>query len=281
MNCRKLFVLGPFLGTMVNISFGCGSKDQKKIEEQKTYNFFYGGGEVSFDPEESEKSVVLLPYQLGDIAKIEGGGIDSFTIKGTRQGKTGLRLTNQDLSTNPRSVSSQKNAIEMTWREIDNNRRTLLNRFNPDLGMNQGEWFWELARSLDAADEVGEITGDGLNLQADSAGFGIEDFYRKAASLSVRKESVNLTSPLTSSNCPSTNVSVPDVESPTESDEAIIPPGGVVQDEDFCIVYLSDPKTESDKSKITASMKKILNIYKKTVYKDDLRQQMDIHLNRH
>ena len=270
MNCPSLLAYGSILGPIFMIFSGCGSKDQKKIEEQKTYNFFYGGGEVSFEAEENEKAVILLPYQLGEITKIEGGGIDSFTMKGTGQAKSGLRFTNDDFSAEHRSLTNPKNAIEMTWNEINNNRRTLLNRFNPELGMNQGEWFWELARRLDASSQVDESTADKLDFQADSAGFGIEDFYRKAASASGRQESVNLTSSLTSSNCPSANVIVPDVESPAELDEALIPSGGVVIDDEFCIVYLSEPKTESDKSKIATSMKKILSIYKSTIYKDSL-----------
>lgn len=262
-----------FLSTALCVG-GCGSDKKNTGKDEPgdaTYTSYYKGGQVTFSKEDVGKNFVLMPFQLGDLTKIEGGSDEKFTFKGQKQAASGL-VDEADLGT--RSSILAKPRI-MTPAEVDHNLRTLLNRFDSSKGMNQGAWFWSLTRSLDSTlKSQSEGTNEAF-LAEDQNASGIEAFYRRAASKKVTLESTPRPLNLTNNGCPTTNMIVPDARNPAETDEAVIPAGGVVSDAEFCIVYLSDPKTEPSKDKISASVRQILKIYKKVVYNDTFPQAAD------
>jgi hypothetical protein len=262
-----------FLSTALFIG-GCGSDKKKAVNdepEDPDYTSLYKGGQVTFSKEEGDKNFVLMPFQLGDLTKIEGGSDEKFTFKAQKQAASGL-VGGSGVGSISRLVARQR---LMTPAEVDHNLRTLLNRFDSSKGMNQGAWFWRLTRELDSTlRSQSEGATDKFLVEDQNAG-DVEAFYRRAAWKKVALESRPRPFNLTNNGCPTTNVIVPDVGSPAETDEAVIPAGGVVNDAEFCIVYLSDPKTEPSKDKISASVKQILKIYKTVVYKDTFPQAAD------
>jgi hypothetical protein len=255
--------------------WGCGAdkkNSDKSNQEEPSYTSFYKGGEVTFTKDDVGKNFVLMPFQLGDLSKIEGGNNDNFTFKGQKQTSAGLTI---EPNSGAASIKNSTYLSQMSPAEIDHSLRTLLNRFDPSLGTNQGAWFWSLARSLDSALRLRADGSSDSYLTTSSNQAGVEAFYRRAASqvglLEAHRGSLNLTA----GSCPTANVVVPDASDPSETDEAVIPAGGVVSEADFCIVYLSEPKTESSKDKILASVKQILKIYKTVIYKDTFPQASD------
>ncbi len=213
---------------------------------------------VTFPDAEVGAQYVLMPYVLGDLA-IEGSdGNTKFTFavskakKAATAPKEGAGLI--DLS--PQFAAAQK---PMTASERDHNLRTLLNRYDPSKGTDQGAEFWAIAKAVDAS-------GAGLKLHG---GPSIEGFYRNTPK-AVAKAKHSL--PLTAGECPVANVVSPDPDMEAGDALKFAPldfATPAVDGTDFCLVYVDEPKTEADKTKIQATVKAVVDGYKKTIYKDD------------
>jgi hypothetical protein len=171
--------------------------------------------------------------------------------------------------------------------------RTLLNRFDPELGYYQGEWFWNLAKKIDQAllkqgtwapqPSAGlrgpNFTGSGSDgslgpvetTYLSGIGLGPVDSNLGSSGRFSGRKMISTPANLIAATCPKAGDSVimPDRDNPAENDSAIIPASGVVEGTDYCLVYLTAPVSEPSKDNIKKSLETILKIYKKVVYKDE------------
>lgn len=309
-NKVKFLIKVLSLTMMGSLVQSCGGDDKKESGgDSVSYS------EVSFEGAESGQQFVIIPYLLGDPDKIEGGSETvKFTITGTQA--SGASLTGgsdpsvenfQELDTKSdhftafhgSAVVQGEKVEEMGYAELNHQLRTLLNRYDPELGFYQGEWFWNLAKKIDQVlIKQASFNSNSTPLSGTASGFassnlplgigpveatylvGLDETFGESGQNPKKfRQSQNLsgqeivTAPyaLNAATCPKAGDSVimPDAVNPSETDTAIIPASGVVEGTDYCIVYLTAPVSEPSKDSIKKSLETILKVYKKTIYKDD------------
>ncbi len=266
------------------LSLSCGG-DDKKGSEGDAVSF----SEVAFEGAESGQQYVVIPYVLGNPDKIEGGSDTvKFTLTGTQASGASLR-DDGDVDSPKADFHGSLSSEEMSYSEMNHQLRTLLNRFDPELGYYQGEWFWSLAKKIDQA-----LLKQGSWTPQSATGLGgsnftsaglegelgpVESSYLSGIGLGPvapnrgfsGKKMVPSDANLTAATCPKAgdSVTMPDRDNPSENDSAIIPASGVVEGTDYCIVYLTAPVSEPSKDNIKKSLETILKVYKKVIYKDE------------
>ncbi len=231
---------------------GVSGTATKVTADAAVYKAPSGSAEVSLDFSEAIKgsAYVIMPFALGDPATIKGATTDQLTFTVTSAGGA-LRLRDSVLEPEMDDIS------------FDHSRRSLLNRFDPKLGEDQGEWFWSVARKLDMYAMSNKTS---FNIDSELT---IEETFRNA--VKKRRSHSQLTTTLTG-DCPAGGgrVVVPDTDDPTTDSSVLIPSaeGSVVSASDYCIVYLSTPETAGSKTEIETSVKGIMKRYKDVIYKD-------------
>ena len=170
---RKLKSFLPIISFFVsNLIVSCG-EDKKKPKEGEEY--------------------LIIPYVLGDPSKIEGGSDTvKFTITGTQNNKASLTGGEffGKLSIDAANRSFTKDQISDL--ELDHSLRTLINRFDPEKGYYQGEWFWTLAKRVDQALMRQHLLGNESNQILESPAF-TEEKSQKYWDLTKESDPLKLT----------------------------------------------------------------------------------------
>ncbi len=251
--------MGVVAGSVLTLGLlaGCGGDDKKK--------------EATDDSQ-----FVVMPFVLGDTAKIDGATAENFTITvdasaagGSSGGSGGSYML-----TNP--PSEAQDALTMDRGFLDHEKRSLLNRFDPSLGLNQGEWFWRAARRADAYLQMSAGKGPMELFAATGTNVGpIETAFREAAT-QKRVKALPL-APLAMTNmadpaCPADGATIkaPDTDTPANAADLKIPVGGAFDGGDFCVVYISPAVTGGTAAEIQATVKEVVRRYKEVIYKDPM-----------
>lgn len=253
---RNFMRLSMVSTTVLAVALGvaaCGEDKKDEAEDPglkaEVFKFSEGKAEVTFAGAAVDQQFVLLPISVGDPNSILGA--DETTAK--------YKFDGVPAGGSLRRVNSKPRDFALTSLEREHGMRTLLNRFDPTKGMNQGAWFWTLANRIDS-DSTSNLFESGLPGP-------VERYFRKAI-----KPTSRLTSALTADgDCPVAggDVTIMDIEDTSETDVATIPAGGVVSGADYCIVYLSEPKTGGTRAEVEDSIKTIISRYKNVIYKSD------------
>ena len=189
------------------------------------------------------QQVVFAPYATGDVATIEGGNSSNFNItwKVAKQASSTPQKFTTSTPTGRRSDSPRE--IQGPYTDMD--YRIFWNRFDP---------------AADAAPE--EFSG---------AFASVAETHSKALKTLSRAASQNLT--LATGGCPSTFY-VPgskQVDTASTYEQYSLPSSEVssfFDGGDHCVVFMSDPVSESSKEAVKTSVAAILDRYKNTIYKD-------------
>jgi hypothetical protein len=232
------------------------------------------GASVVIDLSDAEEGsqYVLMPYALGDLATVAGAGTEAltFTVKGeagaggAATGGGDTADAGDELQLMPLRSHKARAAHALSWIERDHLTRTLLNRFDPKLGLNQEPGFWARARALDAAVRGGGVAGLAF---ADAAPGPTESYFQRVATSPHRARRHAAASLTASAACPTEGEEI-DMPEGSDPEFVAVPAGGVVENADYCIVYLADPKTEPSKDAIKSSIEAVMKRYKDVIYKD-------------
>lgn len=219
---------------------GCGGDDKKEDDENSQY--------------------VVMPFVLGDTAKIDGASATTFSIsKSDAAAGAGLKLKGGEAF----------DALYLTPQQAEHDMRTLLNHFDSTKGLDQGAWFWKTARRLDAYGRV--QSGKGLQMLAGDEVGPTEAAFVASAKHAAEKPAKSFA--MTAAGCPAAGdeMEVPGEKgSLTDRRGVTIPADGAEDATDFCLVYLDAPTTAGGKDKVKATVKTVLERFKKVIYKDDL-----------
>ena len=198
---------------------------------------------------------IVAPFVLGNLNKIAGSlKPHNFTFNVRASGGTALPL-----KLNSEDVEAGGNDSWQHRLAVDHDKRSLANRFDPSKGSDQGEWFWQLARHLD-----GERP-EALNLVGSDRP-SVEGFYRQLAKNPLKNKPKQVLE-LVDSGCPTTTLNVPKADG---ANTFSVPVSDSYADpaDKFCVAYVSNPVTVSDKDAIKAAIAKILRIYSGPIYSD-------------
>jgi len=231
---------------LVALAGGCGKSDSKS---------------------DGQSAYVVMPYVLGDLSQIKGATADKFTITVNPDAKSGAGF----LDVAPDVHGGQGFAepgVErvMSASTYDHQRRSLLNRFDPSKGMDQGAWFWHTTRELDQQGAIQAGRPGFASFATDGARPAITDFYARMAQTPPHKRVAPYRLAADASICP-TDIIAPDHETPSDTDTLVVPASGLVAGADYCIAYVDDPVT-ADKATIQAAIEEILKVYKTVIYQD-------------
>jgi hypothetical protein len=178
----------------------------------------------------------------------------NFTFNVRAAGGTALQLKRNSTDVEGGDNDGWQHRLAM-----DHDRRSLANRFDPSKGSDQGEWFWQLARHLD-----GERP-EALNLVGSDRP-SVEGFYRQLVK-NPHKNKPEQVFGLVDSGCPTTTLNVPKADG---ANTLSVPVSDSYADpsDKFCVAYVSNPVTVSDKEAIKAAIAKILRVYSGPIYND-------------
>ena len=238
------------------LSTGCGP--QKSDDPPPAAKYLTGQGFVqagagqeaitidltAFSP---GQQVVLAPYATGDVATIEGGNSSTFNItwKVAKQASS----TPQKFSTSSKIHRLSESPSDLLGPYTDLDYRIFWNRFDP-------------------LSESSEETFSG-------AFADLAETHSSALRALSQASSRNLT--LATGGCPSTFY-VPgskQVDTASTYEQYSLPSSEVssyFDGGDHCIVFMSDPVSESSKEAVKTSVAAILDRYKNTIYKDTFAQ---------
>jgi len=277
----------------------CGEDDKKKKDSNDSFASF----EVDFSDAEKGHNFVVFPFVLGDLEKIEGGSSTvKFSLSASQTGSAKL-TDSANFVQNGTNLKQRKSLKSlMSTNEIDHNLRTLINRFDPERGYHQGDWFWSLAKDIDyslmsqkaqgtrrdgfhgllfddrmvnayweSEDRVGPVEARYLANLEIPIPVSMKPFYSKISNEDANREQSFTALSLSSVTCPKSGDSIfmPNLSNLSEVRSQKIPANSVVEGEDYCIVYLNDPVSEPSKDNIKRSIERILSTYKKVVYKSE------------
>jgi hypothetical protein len=263
----RLFLSAIFFATLGITACGDKKKDDESGNgESCTENcvgevkvFLQSGQNVTakFTTAEEGAEYVVMPYVLGSSADVLGSSAEkvSFDVAQGEGEATKFRIW---------KAAKRQDGGAMDAKLFDHAQRTMYRRFDRSKGMNQEPGFW---KAVDALDRVAAVSFAGDSVPVTRG-------FRKAFETSinspkkaVRTGALNLT---TAGECPATNgkVQVPNPELDDVEDVGVI---DAVSDAEFCIAYVSEPVTESDKDAIKASVTAVVDRYKNVIYKDELK----------
>jgi len=198
---------------------------------------------------------IVAPFVLGNVNKIAGSlRPHNFTFNVRTAGGTALQLR--------RNSADVEGGDKDGWQSkfaMDHDKRSLANRFDPSKGIDQGEWFWQLARHLDGErPEARNLVGSDRP--------SVEGFYRQLAK-NPQKNKLKRVLDLVDSGCPTATLKVPKADG---ANTLSVPVSDSYADpsDKFCVAYVSNPVTVSDKEAIKAAIAKILRVYSGPIYND-------------
>lgn len=200
---------------------------------------------------------VIAPYILGDLNTVAGSlKSRTFNFKFNVSNGTSLRLPG-DAVRGRIGGEAPESALGYLR---DHDKRTLANHFDPEKGLNQEPWFWSLSRRLDleASDNPGFASTD---LEG-----GVTAFYRAMAARSAFDSAPKLQ--MADNGCPSSTIAVPKSDGQSTEDVPLV---GSYSDPEgkFCLAYVSNPVTISDKDAIKAAASKIVSVFSSAIYADN------------
>jgi hypothetical protein len=216
---------------------------------------------ISLEKSASGDKYVVMPYSVGKVATVDGAGTEKniFTVP---VGKQALRSPDKKaFGAWPESQSTQINDVRRTRSYAGKLAHLIYGRWNPKFGRDgQAPGFWNLVRAYDQvqADLAAE---NGLNALGQKQ--TLEEQFLQEINHSDRLIEKDQSAALLASTCPAV-------------DDDLLLPGGdntevkeVVAGADYCIVYQDEPKAETDKTAIEATVKATLATYKKVIYGDE------------
>ncbi|MEZ4743599.1 MAG: hypothetical protein R3B45_14335 [Bdellovibrionota bacterium] len=247
----------------------CGDKKEENSKEEDnscTFGDVGCGASVSaqsgkitinFDKAAAGDKYVIIPYSVGNIDKIDGATAEKAVTFEIPVEKSASAAT----SFSARHALMDSN---MLAKEKEDAFRLIAGKFRPSLGVDgQAPGFWSIVKYYD------QLTERQMQYQKQH-GIEIPLYNEPSLELSF-KERVRNYQPRVSKNfltqvgsCPEDEVAIPG-----EEGSVSITSDQVVVGEDYCIVYVDEPLIETDKTAIENTIKTVLNIYKKKIYKDE------------
>lgn len=221
------------------------------------------GDDKKEDSDDENSQYVVMPFVLGDTAKIDGGSETTFSISRSDDVATptaGLR-----------STRAHFDALYMDERAADHDARFLLNRFDSKKGLEQGDAFWRTVYRLDRYYQM-KSGRDAMQLFAGEGAGPTEAAYRANAERAAAKAGLNSFA-MTAAACPADGdeIEVPEANGAFGDGETRgveIPAGGAEDATDFCLVYVDEPTTAGGKPAVKATVKTVMDRFKTVIYKD-------------
>lgn len=199
-----------------------------------------------------DNQYVLLPFTLGKIGTIEGAVDQTAAVD--------FVLSKATYYLDDPAVKAPEIKQDSTY-DLDHQLRTIWNRYERKLGMNQPESWWQAVRSLDKTP---------LSLYSTSQYKTFEDSFKAIISSQSKNKSKTrkaLTTMLTGA-CPA---EIEMVENTSGMDNIETSSKTKFDETDYCIVFLSTlPSTYGTNDSLKASFEDIIATFKNVIYKDTL-----------